>query len=123
MRCLLIEAYWTLLRFEFYLRRESFGALYARIHNDPLGNNGRRATTTSICRAVDTASIWYWKEVHCLQRSAATCRLLRRHGIPAEMVIGTRQLPFQAHAWVEVEGQVVNDRSYTRETYTVLDRC
>lgn len=123
MRFVLIEAYWALLRFELYLKRENFGALYERVHNYPLGRNEQRATTNQICRAVDTASIWYWKEVLCLQRSAATSCLLRRYGIPAEMVIGIRQLPFQAHAWVEVEGQVVNDRLHTRERYTVLDRC
>jgi hypothetical protein len=39
------------------------------------------------------------------------------------MVIGARQLPFKAHAWVEVAGLVVNDKSYVPETYAVLDRC
>jgi hypothetical protein len=39
------------------------------------------------------------------------------------MVIGAQQMPFKAHAWVEVSGQVVNDQPYTREMYAVLDRC
>jgi hypothetical protein len=124
MRILSIEAFCALVRFEFYLRRENFRALYDRVHNCPLSNRARRATTVEdICGAVDTASIWYWKQVRCLQRSAATCCLLRQYGIPAQMVIGARQLPFQAHAWVEVEGQIVNDRPYARERYTVLERC
>jgi transglutaminase superfamily protein len=42
--------------------------------------------------------------VLCLQRSAATTLLLRRHGWDAEMVIGAKLLPFQSHAWVEVNG-------------------
>jgi hypothetical protein len=39
------------------------------------------------------------------------------------MVIGAQQLPFKAHAWVEVDGRVVNDKPYVPEMYTVLDRC
>jgi len=39
------------------------------------------------------------------------------------MVIGAQKLPFKAHAWVEVNEQVVNDKPYTREMYAVLDRC
>jgi len=72
---------------------------------------------------VDVACIWYWKEVLCLQRSAAAACLLKQHGIPAEMVIGAQQMPFRAHAWVEAGGRVVNDKSYTPEMYSVLDKC
>jgi hypothetical protein len=38
------------------------------------------------------------------------------------MVIGVQSLPFKAHAWVEVEGAVVNEKSYTPEMYSVLSR-
>ena len=59
----------------------------------------------------------------CLQRSAATACLLKNYGVHAEMVIGTQQMPFKAHAWVEVAGKVVNNKPYTPEIYVVLDRC
>jgi hypothetical protein len=39
------------------------------------------------------------------------------------MVIGARQIPFKAHAWVEVDGRVVNDKTYAAEIYAVLERC
>jgi hypothetical protein len=123
MRFLAIEAYCSLVRFDFYLRKKSFRSLYERVHRTPIGIARREAQVRQICQAVDLACIWYWKEVRCLQRSAAACCLLRRYGIAAEMVIGIRQLPFRAHAWVEVEGHVVNDRTYMPEVYTVLDRC
>jgi hypothetical protein len=61
--------------------------------------------------------------VLCLQRSAATAFLLRRHGWSAEMVIGAQLLPFHSHAWVEVDGQVVNDKPYIAEIFQVLERC
>jgi hypothetical protein len=38
------------------------------------------------------------------------------------MVIGAQQMPFRSHAWVEVEGRVVNDKPYTPEMYPVLER-
>jgi hypothetical protein len=76
-----------------------------------------------LCYAVDFACVFYPKTVHCLQRSAATTVLLRRYGIPAEMVIGAQTLPFKSHAWVEVAGAVVNDKPYVREIYQVLERC
>jgi hypothetical protein len=39
------------------------------------------------------------------------------------MMIGAQQMPFRAHAWVEVDGHVVNDKPYMREMYAVLDEC
>jgi len=39
------------------------------------------------------------------------------------MILGAQQMPFKAHAWVEVDGRVVNDKPYMREMYPVLDRC
>ena len=125
MFLLVLQAYLLLLRFEFYLARGNFAALYEAIRRTRLGDRKRREehVARTICSAVDLAAIWYWKQVLCLQRSAATVCLLRRFGVPAELVIGAQHMPFRAHAWVEVEGCVVNDKAYTREIYAVLDRC
>jgi hypothetical protein len=72
--------------------------------------------------AVEEACVWYVKRVPCLQRSAVAARLLRRCGVRAELVIGFRPLPFESHAWVEVDGRVVNDRQQYRTAFTVIDR-
>lgn len=76
-----------------------------------------------ICHAVDLACVFYFKPVLCLQRSVATAALLRSHGWPAELVIGVQLLPFQSHAWVEVDGVVVNDKPYVVDIFQTLDRC
>jgi hypothetical protein len=73
--------------------------------------------------AIDLACVFYFKRVLCLQRSAAMAILLRRHGWSAEMVIGAQLLPFHSHAWVEINGQVVNDKPYIAEIFQVLERC
>jgi len=124
MLFLVFKAYLKLVHFDFCLARGDFAALYNKVRNYPVGREPASPDSVErICSAVDMASIWYWKEALCLQRSAATACLLKEHGVPAQMVIGARQMPFKAHAWVEVDGRVVNDRPYTPEMYRVLDRC
>ena len=118
------RAYLLLILMDLYLGRDDFSGLYERVRGTAIRERrpGQDATE-AICRAVDLASIWYRKQVPCLQRSAATTCLLRRHGIAAELVIGAQSMPFRAHAWVEVRGQIVNDKPYIAELYAVLDRC
>lgn len=124
MRFLALEAFGKLVLFDLYLARGNFHALYEKVKRSPRTKpEPSPETVERVCAAVDMACIWYWKKVLCLQRSAATACLLKRCGAKAEMVIGTQQVPFKAHAWVEVNGQVVNDKSYTPEMYQVLDRC
>lgn len=121
---LVLQAYLQLIHFDHYLARNNFAALYRKVRNCPIRTKpGSPHSVERICSAVDIACIWYWKEALCLQRSAAAACLLRRYGVSAQLVIGAQQLPFKAHAWVEVDGHVVNDRPYTREIYAILDRC
>ena len=91
------RAYLKLLYFDFYLARNNFAALHQRVRNYPIGRPIEGpGVTKKIRAAVDMASIWYWKEVLCLQRSAATACLLKRYGVPAQMVIGAQQMPLKA---------------------------
>ena len=121
---LFLQAYWNLVFFDFCLARDNFDALHSKVRNYRKGKGVPAPDVVRrVCSAVDMACIWYWKEVLCLHRSAATACLLKRHGVPAQMMIGAQQMPFKAHAWVEVKGQVVNDKPYMREMYAVLDQC
>jgi Transglutaminase-like superfamily len=124
MFTLACRAYLQLIRMDLYLARGDFFALYERVRLVRLRKRAEsREATEAICRAVDIASVWYWKQVPCLQRSAAATCLLRRHGVAAELVIGAQCMPFRAHAWVEVERKIVNDKPYISDLYAVLDRC
>jgi hypothetical protein len=124
MSLLVLKAYWKLIYFDLYLARGNFSALYERVRKAPIRTQVSRSDAIErVCSAVDMACIWYPKEVLCLQRSAATACLLRENNVSAQMVIGAQQMPFKAHAWVEVAGRVVNDKPYTAEMYMVLDRC
>jgi hypothetical protein len=124
MSFLILKAYLKLIHFDLCLARGNFAVLYDEVRNYPVGKTTPApGAVECICSAFDMACIWYWKEALCLQRSAATACLLRRYGVTAQMVIGAQQMPFKAHAWVEVEGRVVNDKAYIPEIYAVLDRC
>lgn len=72
--------------------------------------------------AVRDVCLVYFKQVHCLQRSAAVVRMLRRRGVAATLVIGCQAVPVASHAWVEVDGRVVWDGMISLPHYRVIDR-
>jgi hypothetical protein len=124
MSYIVLKAYRQLILFDLHLVRGKFAVLRDKVHRQAISNTWKRSySIEQICHAVDVACIWYWKQVLCLQRSAATASLLKRQGFNAKMVVGVQQLPFRAHAWVEVNGRVVNDKTHTLTTYAVLDEC
>jgi hypothetical protein len=124
MLILVSKAYAQLIHFDLYLALGNFAALQTRVRSCRVQPKPILAKSIeAVCHAVNIACVCYPKQVLCLQRSAATTCLLRHHGFPAELVIGAQQMPFRAHAWVELCGQIVNDKSYTSEIYAVLDRC
>lgn len=59
----------------------------------------------------------------CLLESVALWYLLRRNGYAAELVLGARTLmgPFEAHAWVELDGVALNDSGRVRDIYASFE--
>ena len=82
----------------------------------------REGVIAAVNDAVDRAAVWYPRTMLCLPRSVVATWLLRRYGVPAVMVIGVRKMPFYAHAWVEVDGRVVNDVPKVQTLYPPIDR-
>jgi Transglutaminase-like superfamily len=122
---LVFESWLLLLYFELAMCLRDFKVMHdivrkERVRSAPIG---RHPSTEELCRAVDLACVFYFKQVLCLQRSAATTLLLRHYGLNAEMVIGAQVLPFKSHAWVEIQGTIVNDKPYMLDIYQVLKRC
>jgi hypothetical protein len=74
----------------------------------------------AVCNAVLLATCFYWKPVLCLQRSVCAVRMLRKYGVAAKLVIGYRPAPFFSHAWVEVDGRVVNGSAAYQSRMRVL---
>ena len=77
-------------------------------------SKSREADTLDIARriahleAVTAANLFF--RTSCLEQSLVLCRMLRRRGLNADLRIGARKEAnrFEAHAWVEVEGNVVD---------------
>ena len=118
---LTLRAFCNLIYYDLY--NALFG--FSGIHKQVSARRAARCTPnadmeTVVCDAVALAACFYWRPVLCLQRSVAATLLLRRHGIDGRLVIGYRPSPFFSHAWVEVDGRVVNDSPGYKERLQVL---
>ena len=60
----------------------------------------------------------------CLKQSLVTLWLLRRQGIICHVRIGVRREsnPFEAHAWVEYQGEALNEGPDLHERFVPFDR-
>lgn len=124
MRFLFFKALCGLAIFDLVLVMRNFATLHRIVRNWKVADKSVPPEgTIRVCEAVNRACIWYPKRALCLQRSAVTACLLRSVGAEAQMVIGAQKLPFKAHAWVEVDGQAVNERTDVRSIYGVWERC
>jgi hypothetical protein len=70
-----------------------------------------RAVAERSARAVAVAAAFFPGRAICLEQSVALYLLLRRRGVAAVLRIGAQPYPFQAHAWVEVDGQPVLEKA------------
>lgn len=98
MRRLALESWFLLAEVETIMLIRDFKDLHKHVSREPVrrGSAGASIAAETLSRAMDFACVFYFKQVLCLQRSAATTLLLRRHGLPAEMVIGAQLLPFKS---------------------------
>jgi hypothetical protein len=125
MRRLVIKSWLLLLYIDFVMLFFDFKMLHSSVRDQKISTLERATlpTAAQLCNAIDLACVLYFKQVMCLQRSSATALLLRRYGWHAEMVIGAQIRPFNSHAWVEIDGKVINDAPDMLQIYQVLERC
>jgi hypothetical protein len=73
-------------------------------------------------RWLEVASRVPWVRARCLHRSLALHEWLCHQGLPSRLCIGVRkaQGKLQAHAWVELGGEVVNDSPAAVAAFTPL---
>jgi hypothetical protein len=113
----------TLVYVDVLMRIFGFRRLYCILRDTrPSCSNADLAALPRIRRSTAWAERAYFKRVWCLQRSAALVLLLRRRGFPADVVLGVRTFPFEAHAWAECRGRVINDKPDYISRFLVLDR-
>lgn len=123
MQALFWRALIGLLTFDLFFAR-NFRRLYSCVHNWKVSIHTPPPNAIDrVCNAINLACIWYPKDAFCLQRSAVTTCLLRSCGVPAHLVLGAAKLPFRAHAWVEVNGEAINERFDVQSVFEIWDRC
>jgi hypothetical protein len=79
----------------------------------------------AVARLVDAAARHGPYRATCLPRSLVLWWLLRRRGIDGQLRIGVRKEAgrFEAHAWTEFRGTVLNDGEDVRERFAAFDRA
>jgi hypothetical protein len=120
---LFFRALLLLVAYDLLVTFSTFGRIHKIVKRWPVAISSGDDGINRVCTAVNYACICYPKQVLCLQRAFVTTNLLRRNGFPANMVLGAQKLPFKAHAWVEIDGRAINERSNVQATYVVWDRC
>jgi hypothetical protein len=86
--------------------------------------HGGANTARGAARLVNAAARFSPFPHSCLSRSIVLWRLLQRRGVAAEIRVGVRRDrgPMAAHAWVEVDGEPVNDAPDVAERHAVFER-
>lgn len=66
----------------------------------------------------------YTPGARCLQRSLALWALLRQQGVESKLKIAVKKdsPTFEAHAWLEYQGYVLNDVSNVQQCFAIFNR-
>jgi Transglutaminase-like superfamily len=83
----------------------------------------QRETAMRAVRAIRSVELHGPTNPNCLERSMTLWWILRREGVDGELHIGARKEGgrFEAHAWVELGGQVLNDGAEVHQHYARFD--
>jgi hypothetical protein len=109
-RRLLLAAWALLLSVDLGLRTLGYARLHRLLAKSWPAAGASAAAPAAIARQVDRAARHHLYPMRCLQRSMVLEHLLRRAGLRAELRFGVRVAgSFNAHAWVEVDGQPLGE--------------
>jgi hypothetical protein len=117
-RCALV-----LLAVRARLKARGFGPTVAWARRTAARAHGAGLAPAEVERAayhVAVAAAFFPGRAVCLEQSLALYLLLRRRGVPAELRLGVQVYPFYAHAWVELDGEPVNEDRETVEKFRAL---
>lgn len=61
-----------------------------------------------------------FNKTDCLTTSVVLQHFLAEMGISSNLVVGVRTKPFFSHAWLEVDGEIINDYNNLRQCLSVI---
>ncbi len=101
-------------RFKKFLSSLPVTSCKTGLDNKPIPESARQAA-----RMVAVAASHIPARFSCLDRSLVLLKLLRQMGIDGELHLGVRKDRgiFEAHAWVELNGEILNDVKNIREQF------
>jgi len=113
------------------LRLRGYGKTYTslqkRLHPQAPGAETRPEVRDEVqvkCRMVRAAVRYSLAQFTCLEESLTLWFLLRKQGIPACLRIGVRTEngKFEAHAWVEHDGEALNQPEEMHRHYAAFEQ-
>lgn len=121
----LAEAAWTLLAVNIALRIVPFNRLqrWAEATKERPVTQAGDAIVRRVTWLVTVAANHHLLPTRCLARSVALTRMLARRGIATDLKLGVRRddAKFEAHAWVEWRGEIVNDPGGPQGHFATLE--
>lgn len=102
----------ALLGVRAHLKARGFGPSVALARRMGARASGGGLTAEQVERTayhVAVAAAFFPGRAVCLEQSLSLYVLLRRRGVPAQLKLGVQAYPFYAHAWVELDGEPVNE--------------
>jgi len=123
---LVLAATWVGIRVAGYRRWKSVleSLTTGSIQRANSGDSAVLGSARAIARFQGSAARHLFLRTNCLEQSLALCCLLHRRGIGAELRIGARKEDnkFEAHAWVELGGEVLSPVSDPHRHFEPFDR-
>ena len=94
------------------------------LHPQPATSPGRVLQgVDEVDEAVRQAATGLILNSECKERAIVAWHILRgRFGLPATLLVGIKRYPFQAHAWVEIEGRYISDHQERCQEFSVVAR-
>ncbi len=123
---LFLQATWLLFKTERALKSRKFAAVRADYERRFLIRDSHSATLNPqrISELVKLANWHSHLRVSCLRESLALWGLLRQHGYAPYIRVGVTspREGFAAHAWVELDSEILNDTVEVVSQYTVFEQ-
>lgn len=113
------------------LRLRGYGRTFASLQNRAKHQTKKTQTRPELqeslqntCRMVRAALRYSPSQFTCLEESLTLWYLLRKQGIAACLRIGVRKEKekFEAHAWVEHEGEALNQDEAMHQHYAAFEK-
>ncbi|WP_165380322.1 lasso peptide biosynthesis B2 protein [Candidatus Finniella inopinata] len=110
-KTLVIKSFYLLLKVHRVIKRDKIKGILSLLQTvESKIPRFSYSKSEELSAAVEAASFFYPKKTMCLAFAATLALLHKKQGLNCDFVIGVQNLPFYAHAWVQVQGKVVNDR-------------